>query len=182
MKRRVNYAIAGAILSSAIVLLSPHSIRAQESALSTEERNTLVSAAKEIMEHARYCALITLDETGHPQARTMDPFLPTENMHVWMGTNSSSRKVREIQNDSRVSLYYESADEGAYVVIQGNAILVNDPDKKKLYWKEGWNEFYPDKKTTFVLIEVVPEKLEIISYKHGITAVSKTWEVPHLTF
>jgi len=112
----------------------------------------------------------------------MDPFLPTENMHVWMGTNSSSRKVREIQNDSRVSLYYESADEGAYVVIQGNAILVNDPDKKKLYWKEGWNEFYPDKKTTFVLIEVVPEKLEIISYKHGITAVSKTWEVPHLTF
>ena len=59
-----------------------------------KNRNELISAAREIMLAARYCALITLDETGRPNARTMDPFEPEHHMVVWLGTNSRSRKVR----------------------------------------------------------------------------------------
>ena len=62
-------------------------------------RAELIATAREIMTAARYCALITLDSSGRPQARTVDPFPPDENMVVWLGTNPRSRKVAEIRRN-----------------------------------------------------------------------------------
>ena len=146
------------------------------------ERDTLIAAAKEIMQATRYCALITLDNSGHPQVRMMDPFSPGEDMVVWFGTNISSRKVGEIRKDSRVTLYYEAPEDNGYVVIQGNASLVDDPEKLEQYWKEEWNQFYPDKSSTYALIKVIPYRLEVIYYKFGISGSSKTWAVPFIEF
>ncbi|GMR25548.1 MAG: hypothetical protein BMS9Abin39_0854 [Ignavibacteria bacterium] len=170
------------IIYLAIVLLLPLSIWAQENQLSNYNRDTLITAAKEMMVVARYCALITLDKDGHPQARTMDPFSPEGNMVVWLATNSNSRKVNEIRNDSRATLYYEAPDGSGYVVIKGHAYLVDDPKKKLKYWKKEWETFYSDQKTGYILIKVIPDRLEILDYKHGITGASKTWEVPYLDF
>ncbi len=182
MKKYIRCANVGSIILSVVILLCPLRIWAQDTELSNYERDTLITAAKEIMETTRYCALITLDKSGHPQVRTMDPFSPNEDMVVWLGTNINSRKVREIRIDSRVTLYYEAPNGSGYVVIQGNAYLVDDPEKIEKYWKEEWDEFYPDKDSTFSLIKVIPKKLEIIYYKHGITGSSKTWAVPHIEF
>ena len=182
MKKQIRYSCVGTIIFSVVILLSPLRILAQDNELSNYERDTLISAAKEIMETARYCALITLDRSGHPQVRTMDPFLPGEDMVVWLGTNVNSRKVGEIRNDSRVTLYYGAPDGAGYVVIQGNAFLIDDPGIIKKYWKEEWEEFYPDKNSTYTLIKVIPKKLEIIDYRHGITGSSITWAVPYIEF
>jgi len=182
MKKNIRYFSARYIILSAVILLCPLMIRAQDTELTNYDRDTLISAAKEIMEAARYCALVTLDLSGYPQVRTMDPFLPGEDMVVWLGTNVNSRKVREIRNDSRVSLYYEAPNGRGYVVIQGNASIINDPEKTERYWKEEWNEFYPDRNSNFALIKVLPNKLEIIDYNHGITGSSNTWAVPHIEF
>jgi general stress protein 26 len=165
-----------------IIFLYPMGISAQETQDSLYDRDTLITAAKEIMAATHYCALITLDETGHPQVRTMDPFLPEENMVVWLGTNSNSRKVKEIKNDSRATLYYEAPNGAGYVVIKGHAFLVNDPEIKLKYWKKEWERFYPDQKDSYLLIKVIPEKLEIVDYKHNITGESKTWAVPFVIF
>ena len=123
------------IIYLAIILLFPLDIWAQENQLSNYNRDTLITAAKEIIATTKYCALITLDESGHPQVRTMDPFSPEENFVVWLGTNSNSRKVNEIRNDSRATLYYEALNGAGYVVIKGHAYLVDDPEKKLKYWK-----------------------------------------------
>ncbi len=182
MKKYIRYTSAESIIFSAILLLCPMGIWAQDTDLTNYERDTLITAAKEIMETTEYCALITLDKSGHPQVRTMDPFSPNDDMVVWLGTNINSRKVREIRNDSRVTLYYEAPNGTGYVVIQGIAFLINDPEKIVKYWKEEWDSFYPDKNSTYTLIRVIPEKLEIIDYKNGITGSSKTWAVPHVEF
>jgi general stress protein 26 len=158
------------------------SVFAQESHGVEYERDTLITAAREMMIKARYCALITLDESGHPQVRTMDPFVPEEDMVVWMGTNPDSRKVREIKNDSRVTLYYEDKDRGGYVVIRGSAEIVDDHELKLKYWKEGWNRFYEDKRTSYTLIKVIPTDLEVIDYQRGIVGEAKTWAVPRVGF
>ncbi len=44
-----------------------------------EDSTILFIAAQEIINHSRFCALITLDKYGHPQTRTMEPFPPEEN-------------------------------------------------------------------------------------------------------
>src|SRR5437667_3834393 len=90
---------------------------------------------------ARYCALITLDSNGRPQARTMDPFPPEENMVVWLGTNPKSRKVAEILHNEHVTLYYFVSEDQAYVAISGRARIVQDARAKAKYWKDEWKNF-----------------------------------------
>lgn len=182
MKKYLSFVSAGSIIFSAVLLLGSLKVWAQDENLNNFDRDTLITVAKEIMETSRYCALITLDKSGHPQVRTMDPFLPGKDMVIWMGTNKSSRKVGEIRLDPRVTLYYEAPNGDGYVVLQGIAFIEDGPKEIEKYWKDEWDQFYPDKKSTFTLIKVAPKKLEIISYKHGITGSSKTWAVPHLNF
>jgi len=166
----------------AIILLIPLGVCAQDNQILNYDRDTLITAAKEIMSTTRYCALITLDEEGHPQVRTMDPFLPDEDVVVWLGTNSNSRKVKEIRNDSRITLYYEAPNGAGYVVIKGRAYLVDDPETKIKYWKDEWTPYYSEEKDSYILIKVIPAKLEIIDYKRGIMGDTKTWEVPYIYF
>ena len=182
MKKELKYASIRTIIFSVVILLCPLRVWGQDTEFKDYQRDTLIVAAKEIMETSGYCALITLDKSGYPQVRTMDPFSPDEDLVVWLGTNKNSRKVREIRNDSRVTLYYEAPNGGGYVVVQGNASLIDDPEVKQKYWKEEWGDFYPDKNSTYLLIKVFPKKLEIISYRHGITGSTKTWAVPFVEF
>lgn len=165
-----------------LIIMMTGSVCAQEVQMSTPKRDTLLSVAREYMQAVRYCALITADSTGQLHARAMDPFPPDENMVVWFGTNRNSRKVREIRNNSNVTIYY-SDDKGAgYVAIIGTAILVDDPIEKANWWKEEWGEFYKDQKESYLLIKVVPEKLEILNYKHNILSDTLTWKTPSVEF
>ena len=144
--------------------------------------DTLITRAKIIMETTRNCALITLDTTGYPDARTMQPFSPDSDMVVWLGTSIFSRKVKQIKNDSRVTLYYPALNAAGYVVIKGQAFIVQDSLKKQTYWKKEWSRFYSDDKSEYTLIKVIPEKLEVLDYRHGIFGASKTMAVPFVKF
>jgi general stress protein 26 len=144
------------------------------------DRQTLIATARDIMKTARYCALITLDSSGRPQARTMDPFLPEDNMLVWLATNPKSRKVTEIRRHPNVTLYYFVREDQAYVTISGRARIVSDADAKASHWKDEWKDFYPDR--NYLLIAVTPEKLEVVSVKQGIVGDSIKWTPPAVTF
>ncbi len=90
-----------------------------------------------------YCALVTIDETGRPQVRTMNPFPPEEDMTVWFATNTRSRKVREMRRDPRVALYYSDHKNAiGYVQITGRAVLVDDMQeilkRKRAYWDQAF--------------------------------------------
>ena len=136
----------------------------------------LIAAAKEIMNSAGSCALITLDDEGVPRVRAMDPFVPEDDLTVWFGTNSRSRKVDQIKKDPRVSLYYLDKDASGYVIIHGRARLVNDPKEKENRWKAKWEAFYPDKTEGYLLIEVTPIWMEVLSPPKGISADPVTWQ------
>lgn len=146
------------------------------------DRGQLIAAARATMSSARYCALITLDRNGHPHARTLDPFPPDENMVVWLGTNPRSRKVAEIRRHPRVTLYYFDRESQAYVSITGLARLVNDPKEKATRWKDEWKEFYPDRVKDYLLIAVVPDKLEVVIVTKGILGDPLTWKPPVVRF
>jgi general stress protein 26 len=145
-------------------------------------RDTLLGAARGIIASARYCALVTLDESGRPRVRTMDPFPPESDMTIWMGTNRKTRKVADIERDSRVTLYYYSPDAVGYVAVTGKARLVDDAEEKATRWKDEWEAFYQDRASEYLLIQVVPERLEVVDYSRGIVGESSTWEPPSVEF
>lgn len=145
-------------------------------------RDTLIAVARQMMEAARFCALITLDESGTPRARTMDPFLPEEDMVVWMGTHRGTRKVRDIERDPRVTLYYFAPNATGYVTISGTASLVDDPAEKDRRWKSAWEPYYTDRDRDYLLIAVQAVRMEVIDYSRGIVGDPDTWASPVVEF
>lgn len=161
-----------------ISLIIPFQIFSQDITSKDSIRTKYINTAKEIMNNSGNCALITLDKEGRPRVRVMDPFSPEEDLTVWLGTNPKSRKVDQIRNDPRVSLYYYDQDAVGYVMIEGIAQLVDDIKEKETRWKANWDAFYPNRNEDYLLIKIIPNWMEVISYKHGIMGDSITWKPP----
>lgn len=138
-------------------------------------------AAREIMDNAGMCALIALDK-GMPQVRAMDPFPPDADFTIWLATNPKSRKVNQIKRNKRVSLYYLDPEQQGYVTIYGTATLVNDQAEKDKHWKTEWKGFYQNRTDQYLLIKVIPDYLEVINYRHGISGDPKTWQPVRVYF
>ena len=136
----------------------------------------------DIIRTSPYCAMITIDKNNQPVARTMEPLEPDSNFVVWLGTNPRSRKVQEIKRNSTVCLYYGNTTANGYVTIRGKAQLINDEKEKTKHWKNSWGPFYKNKTTDFLLIKVVPDRLEVINYRLRVTGNPVNWEVPYIKF
>jgi general stress protein 26 len=146
------------------------------------ERDSVINAAREIISHLKYCALVTVDSTGTANVRTMNPFPPESDMCVWMATNSHTRKYEEIKKNPKVTLYYANhgAAEG-YVTITGRAVLVDDMAEKQKRKRDYWDQAFPDWKY-LILIKVIPEKMEVVNYKRKMFNDTITWKVPAVEF
>jgi general stress protein 26 len=142
------------------------------------DRASLLAAAREVMAAQSYCALVTLDESGRPQVRTMNPFPPEEDMSVWIATNTRSRKVQQIRRDPRVALYYSNhATAIGYVAINGRAELTEDRGEILKRKRAYWDQAFPGLKN-LTLIRVVPERIEVINYKAGLHNDPETFAAP----
>ena len=138
------------------------------------DEKPVLEVAREVMASARYCALITIDDTGQPRARTVDPFTPEEDFTIWMATRPVTRKVSQIEQNERVTLYYWDSDSRSYVTLMGHAALVDDEDtKRRLRRPEDNERFYPDFPDDYLLIRFVPDYLEAIV--PGYRGDAETW-------
>lgn len=179
MKFDIQSAIRQAARMAAVAILfalagtAPAS--AQEKPPVRPDRAKVIAAAREIIAPLSYCGLITLDEAGQPQARTMNPFPPDDDFVVWMATNTRSRKIEEIRKNARVTLYYSDATKAeGYVSITGRAVLVDDMKEILKRKRAYWDQAFPGLKN-LVLIKVVPERLEVVNYKAGLAADAETF-------
>lgn len=144
--------------------------------------DTIIVAAREIIKETTYCALVTIDSTGQPQARTMNPFPVDDDLVIWFATSRSSRKVGELKHNPKVAVYFADHNTAkGYVNISGKAEVIDDKEllqkKKRDYW-----EGIPNWQDIFVLIKIVPERLEVINYKHGLSNDPKTFKAPSVNF
>jgi len=136
----------------------------------SQEGTDVVAVAKQLMERAGYCALVTIGPEGSAEARIMDAFSPEADMTVWLGTNAASRKVEQIRKNPQVTLFYWDKAGYGYVTLIGEATLVDHPAEKAKHWKEEWSDFYTDafRGADYLLIRVHPLRLEIVSMADGL--------------
>jgi len=170
-----NEAMLAALSAALCLPLTSAGQRAQPTA--APERAQVIGAARAVMRQARYCTLVTIGDEGQPQARVMDPFLPDEDLTIWLATNVATRKVAQIRKDARVTLCYFDPASKDYVAVLGRAELVRDQAEKAKRWKEEWASFYKDKNRgdDYLLIRVKPWRVEIVSYAHGLAADPMSW-------
>jgi general stress protein 26 len=145
-------------------------------------RDTLLSAAREIITETDHCALITADSAGLPHVRTMSHFPFNPDFVIWFATARNSVKVSEIKRNPKVCVYFSDHEKSdGYVSVVGKAEIIDDKalllSKKRDYWNgiRGWQDI-------FVLIRIVPEKLEVINYPRGVNSDGETSKAPTVLF
>jgi general stress protein 26 len=180
LKKTVASAAVGLIIPNFPELLPAAAV--QEKPPAQLSRADLIAAAREIIASQQYCALITQDQDGRSQARTVNPFPPEEDMTVWFATSTLTRKVQQIRHDPRVTLYYANhAQATGYVAITGKAVLVDDRaemiKRKRAYWDTAFPGF-----KNLVLVKVVPEHMDVLNYSRGALNDPVTWHAPSVEF
>ena len=117
----------------------------------------LKQACVEVMETAPAAYLTTIGADGYPHTRAMFNLrnrrqYPNQahlfvnhqrDLLVYFTTNTSSRKVREIQASPRVSVYYCDPKEVKGVMLGGDMEIVADLGIRHALWNEGWERYYP---------------------------------------
>jgi general stress protein 26 len=150
--------------------------------LRSADPSSLEQAARELIAGARYGTLITLGPDGHPQARTIENLPPEADFSIWFATTPRTRKVEEIRRDPRVTFYWFDPARAGYVTLIGTARIVTDSAERARHWQPEWETFYPDRDRDYLLIQVQPRRLEVVSPAHGITGDSLTWRPPTQSF
>jgi len=143
----------------------------------TPAPSQILAVATDLIRAARYCTLVTVDESGQPQARVVDPFSPEPDMTVWVATKRGTRKVAQIRKNPRVSLLWFDPAKKGYVTLLGTATLVDDAAEKAKRWKPEWKAFYENENHggDYTLIRVKPARLEILSPADGLGNDPRTW-------
>lgn len=148
----------------------------------SKSNDSIILAAREIIKANNYCALVTLDSSGLPHIRTMNPFPLGDDLTIWFATARTSRKVTEIKKDERVSVYYaDHSNAKGYVSITGKAEVIDDKEllieKKRQYW-----ESIPNWQERFVLIKVKPLSVDVINYEREVYNDPVTLQAPSVKF
>jgi general stress protein 26 len=148
----------------------------------TYPRDTLLKAAREIIQSTHFCALATIDSTGIPQVRTMNPFPLKDDMVVWFATGRKSRKVKDMRHNPNVCVYYaDHVNASGYVTINGKAEVIDDKEllvkMKRDYWEgiSNWQDI-------FVLIKITPVTMDVTNYARGVAGDPETSRAPRVVF
>ena len=128
------------------------------------DRQLIVSTAREMMVKLGHAALVTIDDGNLPRDRSVGTRDPEADMTVWILTHPVSRKVEQIRARSEVALHYVDIDHMAEVTLMGLATLHDDAATlraKNFYNPEQTKQYWPGFPAGYVMIAVRPEWLEI---------------------
>jgi general stress protein 26 len=174
MKTKFTLTAAVCLLIFSVII--PSKLYAQ----SGVNKDTMMVAAREIIKETTYCGLVTVDSTGQPQVRTMNPFPANDELITWFATSRNSRKVKEIKNNPKVCVYYANhVSAKGYVNITGTAEVIDDKELLTKMKRDYWNGI-PNWRDIFVLIKIVPKTIEVINYKHGLNNDPVTFAAPKI--
>lgn len=131
----------------------------------------LLTIARDTIDVAEYCFLISLSESGQANARLVQHFKPEADMTIWFCTSSKSRKVREIGNKSHITVTFQDDREHAYVTVLGSASVETDLNERQRHWHDDSIDYFPAGPggDDYVLIKFVPSRIELMNFARDVT-------------
>lgn len=140
-------------------------------------RDAILKAARAIAGEARYATLVTIDPSGQPHSRIVDPFPPDPDFAIWIGTHAATRKLAHIAANPRVTLLYFDPPRQHYVSVLGSATIVRERAERLRRFKPEWKGFYANgaEGDDYVLITITASRLEVVAESLGMTNDPATW-------
>ena len=118
--------------------------------MKSSERQRIVEIIKEIEP-----AYLATCEGDQPRVRPVSPIVEAD-MSIWVGTRSTSRKVKQIEQNPKVCIAFvqppHSAKGEKVAIVIGEAKKISNLEEKKRFWRL-WTQVYP----VFDLSRVYPD-------------------------
>ena len=129
----------------------------------------VVAVAKATLDTADFCFLTTQGESEPTSTRLMQHFKPDADLTVWFGTSLTSRKVREIRRNPRVTVACLDPTRPAYAVLVGTVTIEELTEQWRRYWREDWQTFWPEGPSgrDYVPLRFTCERVEVLSFAVG---------------
>jgi general stress protein 26 len=87
--------------------------------------------------------LANVNGDGDPNQKAMIKTSADDMNEIWFCSNTSSKRAKQLKIDSKACLYFfdEKTFEG--VMLSGKAFVVYDNKKRKEFWRDGMEYYYP---------------------------------------
>lgn len=153
-------------LTAQIVIGLKYWLRARR----TLTRDTVLAAVRSLLHDVPYAFLISHGVTPWANARLVQPLCDPTTLEVWIGTRADLRKVRDVTHNPYVTVAFQSSAHHASLALYGIAEIRTELDLRERCWLDTWAMFFPDGPAhpNYVLVHVVPLRLEVMSFKHKV--------------
>jgi general stress protein 26 len=114
-------------------------------------------AGIKLMENSKAVYVTTIGVDGYPRTRAMfnlrnkqqfpnqaDLFAKHDNdLMVLLSTNTSSKKLHQIKQNPKVTVYYCKPTAFHGLMLSGDVQVLDDSAIRHAVWNEGWERYYP---------------------------------------
>ncbi|SCZ05858.1 pyridoxamine 5'-phosphate oxidase family protein [Alkaliphilus peptidifermentans] len=109
----------------------------------------------------------TVDQNGLPQIKAMIKTASDGLKEFWFCSNTSSKRVKQILENPNASLYFYDEKSFEGLMLTGKAEVSYDDNKRKEFWQDGMERYYPLGCTDpdYALVRFVPKRG---NYYHGL--------------
>lgn len=147
--------------------LNKYKLRVQKNSNTSLEY--CLKVAKEMINKSKYCFLITNGEENWPSARMVQPIVESDTFVIWIGTNPTLRKIREIKENPYVTIAFGQESDNANLIIYGKSTIENGVRERIKHWIDSWIMFFSSPRgEDFISIRVEPMEMEIMNFKRYI--------------
>jgi general stress protein 26 len=107
------------------------------------DRQETMAEALQLVESSEICLLGTNGEDGFPNIKAMLNVKHEGMNRIWLITNTSSRRVRQLGKDNRACVYYVDDQEFKGLMLTGNIQILQDSKSRHMLWRDGYERYYP---------------------------------------
>jgi len=80
---------------------------------------------------------------GYPNIRAMIKMENESLKRIWFSTNTSSKKVAQLQKNPKACVYFVDFDKWMGLMLGGIVDVLQDSESKQRLWREGFEKYYP---------------------------------------
>lgn len=106
------------------------------------ENNNILKKCERLVRRSLLAVLTTLDKNNVPNTRALLKAKNEGISRIWLTTNTSSRKVNEIKENTKRSVYFYTRIPFRGITLQGNIRIVDDMEQKQKFWRKSYIQYY----------------------------------------
>ena len=107
------------------------------------DKQEAMTKGLQLIEKSEICLLGTNGEDGFPNIKAMLNVKHEGINKIWFITNTSSKRVQQLEKDNRACVYYVDAQDFKGLMLAGTIQILRDSGSRQGLWRDGYERYYP---------------------------------------